>query len=130
MPSILIESEADIITYGMGEKPTLQLSNLLSEALADYHPALYYDENGEAFITRETFRDVIQKQNAVPQTVSIYDYNEIPEETLIDLIKAVYHYATTLEFLDDPEIFIEPDEQRGVKDIKNFIELLLAKAPK
>lgn len=60
----------------------------------------------------------------------VYDYNEIPEETLIDLIKAVYHYATTLEFLDDPEIFIEPDEQRGVKDIKNFIELLLAKAPK
>ena len=78
MPSILIDSGADIITYGMGEKPTMQLSNLLSEALADYHPALYYDENGEAFVTHETFRDVIQKQNTVPQTVSIYDYHEIP----------------------------------------------------
>ncbi len=78
MPSILIDSGADIITYGMGEKPTMQLSNLLSEALTNYHPALYYDENGEAFVTHETFRDVIQKQNTVPQTVSIYDYHEIP----------------------------------------------------
>ena len=60
MPSILIDSGADIITYGMGEKPTMKLSNLLSEALTNYHPALYYDENGEAFVTHETFREVIQ----------------------------------------------------------------------
>ena len=78
MPSILIDSDADIITYGMGEKPTQALSNLLSEALANYHPTLYYDENGESFITRETFRDVVQKRNAVPQTVSIYERFEIP----------------------------------------------------
>ena len=78
MPSILMDSDADIITYGMGEKPTLMLSELLSEALADYHPSLYYDENGESYITRETFRDVIQKENQVPQTVSIYEHHEIP----------------------------------------------------
>lgn len=78
MPSILMDSDADIITYGMGEKPTLMLSDLLSETLNDYHPSLYYDENGEPYITRETFRDVIQKQNNVPQTVSIYDKHEIP----------------------------------------------------
>ena len=48
MPSILMDSDADIITYGMGEKPTLMLTELLSEALADYHPSLFYDENGES----------------------------------------------------------------------------------
>ena len=78
MPSILMDSDADIITYGMGEKPTMMLANLLSETLNDYHPALYYDENGESYITRDAFRDVIQKQNYVPQTVSIYERHEIP----------------------------------------------------
>jgi uncharacterized radical SAM protein YgiQ len=78
MPSILMDSDADIITYGMGEKPTLMISDLLSEAIAEYHPSLYYDENGEIYITRDTFRDVIQKQNSVPQTVSVYEKHEIP----------------------------------------------------
>jgi len=78
MPSILMDSDADIITYGMGEKPTLMISELLSEAIAEYHPSLYYDENGESYITRETFRDVIQTQNSVPQTVSVYEKHEIP----------------------------------------------------
>ena len=78
MPSILMDSDADIITYGMGEKPTLMISDLLSEAIAEYHPSLYYDENGESYITRETFRDVIQTQNSVPQTVSVYEKHEIP----------------------------------------------------
>ena len=78
MPSILMDSDADIITYGMGEKPTLMISDLLSEAIAEYHPSLYYDENGESYITRETFRDVIQTQNSVPQTVSVYEKHDIP----------------------------------------------------
>lgn len=57
----------------------------------------------------------------------VYDYDGISHEELINLMKVVYSYATTLDFIDDPEIFIEPDDQRGVKDIKDFIELLLAK---
>ncbi|MBO4549676.1 MAG: YgiQ family radical SAM protein, partial [Bacteroidaceae bacterium] len=79
MPSILIDSDADIITYGMGEKPTLMLADKLSEAIADYHSSLFYDENGESYITRDTFHDVIQMKNSVPQTVSIYERHTIPE---------------------------------------------------
>lgn len=77
-PSILIDSRADMITYGMGEKPTIALCHLLTEALEESHPDLYYDEQGESFITRATFRQVVQQQNEVAQTVSIYKKHEIP----------------------------------------------------
>ena len=49
-PSILADSPADILVYGMGEKPTLRISSLLSEALSSSHPTLHYDEAGEAYV--------------------------------------------------------------------------------
>ena len=78
MPSILIDSGADIITYGMGEKPTISICHLLQNALENSDETLYYDENGEAFVTTRTFRKVVQLQNEVPQTVSLYSEKEIP----------------------------------------------------
>lgn len=56
-----------------------------------------------------------------------YNYDGIDQKELINIMKVVYSYVTTLDFIDDPEIFIEPDDSRGVNDIKDFIELLLAK---
>ena len=60
-PSILQDCDADLITYGMGEKPTLELVRLLNEAIEDFHPLLHYDENGEACITREVLREAVTK---------------------------------------------------------------------
>ena len=60
-PSILCDCDADLITYGMGEKPTLELVRRLNEAINDFHPLLYYDENGEASITREVLREVAKE---------------------------------------------------------------------
>lgn len=77
-PSILVDSKADMITYGMGEKPTIKLCRLLTDALEESHPDLYYDENGYSYITRATFQQVTQQQNEVPQTVSLYDKESIP----------------------------------------------------
>lgn len=77
-PSILVDSGADLLVYGMGEKPTLELSRLLTGAMADSHPTLHYDENGEAYVTRATMRDVVQTPGAVPQTVSLYGRDAIP----------------------------------------------------
>lgn len=77
-PSILVDSRADMITYGMGEKPTMELCHLLMEALEECHPDLYYNENGNSFITRATFRHVVQQQTEVPQTVSLYSKDSIP----------------------------------------------------
>ena len=60
-PSILCDCDADLITYGMGEKPTLELVQRLNEAIDCFHPKLYYDENGEACITREIMREVVDE---------------------------------------------------------------------
>ena len=57
-PSILCDCDADLITYGMGEKPTLELVRFLVEAINDAHPLLHYDENGEPCITRQLLREV------------------------------------------------------------------------
>ena len=74
-PSILCDCDADLITYGMGEKVNLELVHLLAEAINDAHPLLHYDENGEACITREVLREVA---NELPQTVSLCKKEEIP----------------------------------------------------
>lgn len=57
----------------------------------------------------------------------IYEYNDKDEKALLELMKAVYHQITTLSFLDDPELFIPTDNNKGLKDIQDFITLLLAK---
>lgn len=77
-PSILVDSHADMIAYGMGEKPTCELCRLLTRALDESHPDLYYDANGNSFITRATFRQVAQERNEVRQTVSLYRKEDIP----------------------------------------------------
>lgn len=77
-PSILLDSEADIITYGMGEKPTIELCNLLKTAIENSHPQLFYDDEGESYITRQVFCDVVQRRGNVRQTVSAYSRADIP----------------------------------------------------
>ena len=57
----------------------------------------------------------------------VYEFNAEDEELLLKLIKSAHQHITSLDFLDDPELFIEADENRGIKDIKKFIELMLAK---
>lgn len=57
----------------------------------------------------------------------IYEFNDKDEQELIDIMKVVYRLVSTLEFLDDEDIFIRADNSLGLKDIKEFIALLLAK---
>ena len=59
----------------------------------------------------------------------IYEFNETDEQELIELIKAVYHQISTLNFLDDPDLMRAPNNELGLKDIKEFIRLVLAKCP-
>ena len=74
-PSILCDCDADMITYGMGEKPTLELVRLLVEAINDSHPLLHYDENGEPCITRRLLHEVAKE---LPQTVWLLGKDDIP----------------------------------------------------
>ena len=57
----------------------------------------------------------------------VYEYNEDDEKELLDLMRSVYRLVTSLEFLDDSEIMVSPSTARGLKDIREFVTLLLAK---
>ncbi len=52
---------------------------------------------------------------------------DFDDEKLAAIAKAVYKQATTLQFLEIPELRVECDKENGIKQIKEFIELLLAK---
>lgn len=57
-----------------------------------------------------------------------YEYDEADEAELMRLLEVVYRQVSTLEFLDDPEVRREADARLGLKDIKEFVKLLLAKS--
>lgn len=60
----------------------------------------------------------------------VYEYNDQDEEELKNLISAVYAHIKTLDFISDKRLFVEPDKNKGLKDVKEFIELVLDTAPK
>ena len=57
-----------------------------------------------------------------------YLYNSDEEVEFRKLLVAVYGLISDLSFMDDPEVFVSPDENKKLADIKKFIELLLAKS--
>ena len=76
LPSILVPSGADLIVYGMGEKPTVEIAHRLTALIDDYDPSLSYDETGEACIGREAFAKALLGENQLPQTVALYESEE------------------------------------------------------
>ena len=57
-----------------------------------------------------------------------YEFNSEDEKALRELISAVHHQISDLKFIDDPEVMVPADKNLGLKDIKAFITLLLAKS--
>ncbi len=57
-----------------------------------------------------------------------YEFNDEDEQELLELMKAVYQLVVSLDFIDDPEIFVAPNKDKGLKGINEFIALVLAKA--
>ena len=58
----------------------------------------------------------------------IYEFNDKEENELKALMRAVYNNIISLDFINDSEIFVPASDKLGIKDIKAFIELLLAKS--
>ena len=58
----------------------------------------------------------------------VYLYNAEGRENLLQIMKAIYFQIEDLKFLSDPEIMIPANKNFGLKEIKAFIELLLAKS--
>ena len=75
LPSILIPSGADAITYGMGENATREIVGRLMNALEEYDETLGYDETGESYCTSDTFRKTCLD---VRQTVYLASDSERP----------------------------------------------------
>jgi hypothetical protein len=57
----------------------------------------------------------------------VYEFNDEDEKALLVLMHAVYNAIIKLDFLNDDEIFMNADTTLTIKDIKKYIELLLAK---
>ena len=57
----------------------------------------------------------------------MYEFTDADEQSLLDIMRAVYYQISTLKFINDEEVMISADSNKGIKDIKKFIELLLAK---
>ena len=58
----------------------------------------------------------------------VYEFNEKDEAELIALISAVYREIRTLDFVSDPELFVEADSTKKLKDIREFVKLLIDKS--
>lgn len=74
LPSILVPSGADLIIYGMGEKPTQEISRRLTRMVESADPLLEYDEAGQSYIGLKAFRQALTGDNAIPQTAILYDH--------------------------------------------------------
>ena len=74
-PSILVDSGADMIIYGMGELPTLDLCKLLEEKLLH--------GNTEREITLKDFRQVVHKY-PLRQTVTLEAQDNVPRGITAD----------------------------------------------
>jgi DNA helicase-2/ATP-dependent DNA helicase PcrA len=71
------------------------------------------------FVMQDKYEEVHDKE---------YEFNKEDETEFMKLLKAIYHQATTLEFLDDKSLFVEADKRNTMKNVHEFIELLLAKS--
>ena len=56
----------------------------------------------------------------------VYEFNDADERELKDLMRVVYKKVTSLDFLDNSDLMSPPNLNLGIKDIRKFIELLLA----
>ena len=58
----------------------------------------------------------------------VLDFDEIDSVKMQEVLKAVYKQATELDFLDEEDLFVRADKNRSMKQVREFIELLLAKS--
>ncbi len=107
LPCILVPSGADIITYGMGEKPTLELVRRLSEMLDNHDVSLVYDERGDACIGGEAFVKATKCENAIPQTVVLSNEMPVaqPNDTLLhsyeDCVAELWKQADNFRHIEE-----------------------------
>ena len=59
----------------------------------------------------------------------VYEFNDTDEKDFKELLKAVYKHVKSLDFIDeDSELAVESDDTKGIKQIREFCELIKATA--
>ncbi len=119
-PSILLDSGADCILYGMGEQPTLELTRRSLELIESYHPALAYDDEGNAMLTATALREALV---SLKQSVVIYDNEKaIPSGITADDI-VLHSYEDCLsEPRHHAENFHQIEKQSNSDDAHRLIQ--------
>lgn len=55
----------------------------------------------------------------------VYEYNDANDQELKNLVKAVYHQITSLNFVQDPEVFLPASPNCSMAKIRSFVDVLL-----
>ena len=121
-PSILCDSGADMIIYGMGEKAVVELSNHLQMAIEDGNAHLDYAEDGTARVGLKAFRDVITHGHCVPQTVSIYNKEDIPGGIVADDLILHAHETCLKDMKAQAENFRHIEEESNKYHAQRIIQ--------
>lgn len=106
-PSILTDAKADMITYGMGEKVTLELVERLEAFMETFDDSIEYDaQTGEALMTRKAFRRAVVEQSPLPQTVVLDDTVEIKDDDIVlhpyeDCLRNPMHHAENFRHVEE-----------------------------
>ncbi len=79
-------------------------------------------------VTRGHILYVMKDQKFGDAYDKVLDYDAIDDDEMLAILKAVYKQVTELGFLDDTELFLAADKSRSMKQVREFIELLLAKS--
>ncbi len=57
-----------------------------------------------------------------------FDFDLMSDAEFLRLVSACYEQISTLKFMDDPDLFVEPDGTLEVEDIMKFAELIVGKS--
>lgn len=83
-PSILCDCDADMITYGMGDKVNIDLVNQLQKIFDQWDETLDYDPvTGDALITRRAFRKALVEDYELQQSVYLSNNYKAENEDIV-----------------------------------------------
>ena len=122
MPCILCDSGADMIVYGMGEKPILEITHQLLAALERNDDSLVYSPEGNAQIGIRAFQKILQMQNLIPQTVSLYKETEIPGGIKADDVVLHSHETCLKNLKCQAENFRYIEEESNKYNAKRILQ--------
>lgn len=122
MPCILRDSGADMIVYGMGEKPILEITHQLLAALESNDNSLVYNQKGDAQIGIKAFHKILQIEKLIPQTVSLYKENEIPGGIKADDVVLHSHETCLKDLKCQAENFRYIEEESNKYDAKRILQ--------